>query len=81
MKKNSKIKAEISGHTDSQGAEDKNQELSERRAQSVVDYLVEKGIDENRFEVIGYGEETPIANNSSAKGRQKNRRVEFKIIN
>ncbi len=81
MKKNSNIKAEISGHTDSQGAEDKNQELSERRAQAVVDYLVEKGIDAIRFEVIGYGEETPIANNSSAKGRQKNRRVEFKIIN
>lgn len=69
----------IEGHTDSQGADVYNQDLSERRAQAVVDYLVGKGIDSNRLGAIGYGEDLPIGDNDTSEGRAMNRRIEFTV--
>ncbi|HSH64269.1 MAG TPA: OmpA family protein [Bacteroidia bacterium] len=74
------MKIEISGHTDSKGAADYNQKLSESRAKSVVDYLVKAGIAQNRLTFAGYGKDQPIATNDTDEGRQLNRRTEFKII-
>lgn len=67
----------IEGHTDSRGAADDNQALSERRAQAAVAYLVPIGIDPQRLIAIGYGETQPIASNDTADGRASNRRVQF----
>jgi OOP family OmpA-OmpF porin len=69
----------IEGHTDSHGKEDYNQKLSEDRANSVMDYLVKKGIDQSRLSAKGFGLTKPIASNDTDEGRQRNRRVEFKI--
>ncbi len=80
MKYNSSIEIQISGHTDEKGKTGYNQELSEKRALAVVDYLVHKGIDEERLKYKGYGENRPIAENTTETGRQLNRRVEFEII-
>ncbi|MCQ9091135.1 OmpA family protein [Vibrio alginolyticus] len=66
----------IIGYTDSSGAEAYNMKLSERRAQSVADYLAQQGIDASRLTVIGMGENGPIASNDTAEGRAQNRRVE-----
>jgi outer membrane protein OmpA-like peptidoglycan-associated protein len=71
----------VEGHTDNVGGAAYNKDLSERRAASVVRYLVEKGgIERERLEARGYGFERPVASNASAKGRSLNRRVEFAII-
>jgi outer membrane protein OmpA-like peptidoglycan-associated protein len=67
----------IEGHTDSQGAEDMNQKLSERRAESVKDYLVSQGVPAERIRTEGRGESQPIADNNSPEGRANNRRVEI----
>ena len=69
----------IEGHTDSNGSDAFNLELSQKRTQSVKDYLISKGIAESRIKSIGYGESRPIATNSTAIGRAKNRRVELKM--
>lgn len=69
-----------SGHTDSQGEADKNQDLSESRAQACVAYLIDKGISEDRLVYIGYGESQPIADNINRAGRAINRRVEFELF-
>lgn len=69
----------IEGHTDNTGAEDYNQTLSEKRAQSVSDYLNTLGIANARITTTGYGELQPIADNSTAQGRDQNRRVEVAI--
>ena len=74
------LRYEIQGHTDSQGSDEYNLILSAARAGTVRMYLLSKGVPEERVLGIGYGETMPIANNSSAAGRAKNRRVEFKII-
>ncbi|MBI3502647.1 MAG: OmpA family protein [Bacteroidetes bacterium] len=73
------MKIEISGHTDSKGADDYNMKLSQARAQSVVDYLIQKGIGKNRLTAKGYGKTKPIATNDTDEGRQLNRRTEFEI--
>lgn len=65
----------IEGHTDSSGQDDYNQSLSERRAQAVVDYIVEQGIGEDRVQAEGRGESDPVADNTTEAGRQQNRRV------
>jgi outer membrane protein OmpA-like peptidoglycan-associated protein len=65
------------GHTDSTGSESHNQELSERRARSVVNYLIGRGVDPTRLHAIGYGEAEPVADNASAEGRRRNRRVDL----
>jgi OOP family OmpA-OmpF porin len=69
----------VAGHTDSVGADAYNQGLSERRAASVKDYLVGKGVDASRLTTVGYGESNPIASNDTADGRALNRRVELNL--
>lgn len=72
---------EVAGHTDNVGGADPNKSLSQRRAEAVVAYLSDKkGIDRKRLVAKGYGQEKPIADNKTAKGRQQNRRVEFVIL-
>ncbi len=70
---------EITGYTDSSGPAAYNQKLSERRAQSVADYLTAAGIGSDRLTVKGMGEENPVADNSTREGREKNRRVEVVV--
>ncbi len=74
------LKIEISGHTDSKGADEYNKTLSNNRAKAVLDYLVKAGISAGRLTSVGYGEEQPIATNDTDEGRQLNRRTEFKIL-
>ena len=75
------IRIAIEGHTDSQGADEYNQELSERRAAAVVAFLVEEyDIDEERLESAGYGETKPVADNETSEGRAQNRRVELVLL-
>ncbi len=69
----------IEGHTDSEGADTYNQTLSENRANSVKEWLVNAGIDSSRLQIIGYGEGKPVATNETDEGRSKNRRVEIII--
>lgn len=73
-------KIEIEGHTDNKGAADKNIDLSARRARSVQKYLIDHGIAAERLVANGYGPNRPIADNGTEKGRAKNRRVDFRII-
>ncbi|NPA44116.1 MAG: OmpA family protein [Chlorobi bacterium] len=80
LKKYKNIRVEISGHTDSQGSESSNLKLSQRRAQSVVDYLISQGVNFAQIVAKGYGESQPRADNSTRAGRQLNRRVEAKIL-
>jgi len=69
----------IEGHTDNVGSEQKNKTLSEQRATSVLNYLVERGVDKKRLQAIGYGLTKPVADNKTEEGRAKNRRVELVI--
>lgn len=69
----------VYGHTDSQGADDYNMGLSQRRANAAAQYLVSQGVNPNRIVVQGYGESRPRATNATAAGRQQNRRVEIYI--
>jgi len=71
----------VEGHTDSVGSAKLNQSLSESRALSVKEFLVEKGIEEFRLSAVGYGEEKPIATNNTRAGRTQNRRVEINLVN
>jgi len=73
-------KIEVGGHTDDRGKADYNRDLSGRRAKSVVKYLVDHGIAADKLSDKGYGPDKPIANNKDAKGRERNRRVEFVIL-
>ena len=73
-------KFSIEGHTDSQGGASTNQKLSEARATSVRDFLVDKGVDSSRLTVIGYGEDKPISTNKTRAGRKENRRVEINLV-
>jgi len=70
----------IEGHTDNTGARDLNQRLSEQRAQSVADYAASNGVARNRMTTKGYAFDQPIADNTTAAGRQQNRRVEVAIF-
>lgn len=80
------MKVMIEGHTDSKGTEPYNQKLSERRAQAVFNYFVDKGISSSRMQTIGYGETRPIASNTkpngsdNPEGRALNRRVELRVM-
>lgn len=80
MVKYPETKIEVQGHTDSVGDSNSNLTLSQLRAQSVTSYLTSKGVDSNRIKSVGFGESMPIASNDNAEGREKNRRVEIKII-
>jgi OOP family OmpA-OmpF porin len=72
-------KISIEGHTDSDGADNYNLKLSQGRAEAVMHYLVEHGIEKARLGAHGYGEQKPIASNDTPDGKEKNRRVEFMI--
>jgi outer membrane protein OmpA-like peptidoglycan-associated protein/tetratricopeptide (TPR) repeat protein len=74
------LKIELSGHTDDRGSAVYNQDLSERRAKTVVDYLTKKGIAADRLKAAGYGLTQPMVPNSNSANRQLNRRTEFKIL-
>jgi outer membrane protein OmpA-like peptidoglycan-associated protein/tetratricopeptide (TPR) repeat protein len=76
----SNMRIEIGGHTDNHGSLKYNTQLSESRAKSVVDYLVNMGIDRSRLEYKGYAYLKPIDTNDTPEGRQNNRRVEFKVL-
>src|SRR5690606_41393857 len=81
MSVNEKIQVEISGHTDNIGRKNYNLWLSRKRANAVVEYLINKGIDERRLIAKGYGDSRPLASNDNEiDGRELNRRVEFRII-
>jgi len=81
MEENPTMKLEIAGHTDNVGSESSNQQLSQSRAEAVVNYLTGNGAGKDRLIGTGYGERMPIADNDTDLGRQLNRRVEFKILN
>ncbi len=77
MNEHSGIIVNVEGHTDNAGSDAYNQGLSERRAQTVVDYLVSKGIDASRLRPMGYGESRPAESNDTDEGRARNRRVDL----
>jgi outer membrane protein OmpA-like peptidoglycan-associated protein/tetratricopeptide (TPR) repeat protein len=77
---NHTVVVEIGGHTDSDGGDDYNQRLSERRAESVRKYLISRGIDGSRIFAHGYGETTPVADNITPAGKRLNRRTEITIL-
>jgi outer membrane protein OmpA-like peptidoglycan-associated protein len=77
LEQNPEIRLIIEGHTDSQGSDAYNEDLSRRRGQAVANELVSRGISSARFEVVGRGEASPVADNTTAAGRQQNRRVEI----
>ena len=79
MNENKDKKAALAGFTDSIGTEAYNLKLSDRRWMSVRDYVVKKGVDSSRVSGQGFGETKPIADNKTAQGRSKNRRVEIKV--
>ena len=70
---------DVMGHTDSTGSAQYNLDLSRRRAESVANYLVSRGVSRARIETLGYGEDYPIADNATEAGRAQNRRVEIRI--
>jgi outer membrane protein OmpA-like peptidoglycan-associated protein len=74
------VRVRIEGHTDSRGSHDHNEKLSQGRAASVRQYLIDHGVDPGRMESVGYGPDRPIATNKTAAGREENRRVEFLIV-
>ena len=81
LSSNPERSVQIEGHTDSVGNDDYNFSLSQRRAESVRHYLINRGIAANRMDASGKGESSPVASNSDATGRQMNRRVEVVIAN
>ena len=80
MNDNPAIRIEIAAHTDDVGSNEHNLRLSNKRAASVVSFLAENAISEERLQTKGYGELQPVAPNDSAENRAKNRRVEIRII-
>jgi outer membrane protein OmpA-like peptidoglycan-associated protein len=80
MKDYDRISVEVQGHTDSDGSASYNRKLSDERANSVRQYLIEAGISEDRLQAKGYGEDKPIDTNATPEGKERNRRVEFKIV-
>ncbi len=78
---NPDLKVEIQGYTDNIGSDEYNMKLGEKRAEAVRDYLISKGVSADRLTVRSFGENQPIADNTTANGRAMNRRVEFKVLN
>lgn len=77
MEKFPEANLEVQGHTDDKGTDEYNQQLSQKRAETVVGYLISKGIDRSRLRAVGYGRSMPVADNKKRHGREKNRRVEM----
>jgi OOP family OmpA-OmpF porin len=71
---------QVDGYTDSTGGAKRNRELSQSRAESVMKYMVDKGIDKSRLQAKGHGPDDPIADNTTPEGQEANRRVEFNIV-
>lgn len=80
MTENSEMKIEIAGHTDETGTEELNKQLSLQRAQAVVNFLIMLDIEPYRLSYKGYGSTRPLFNNDTPEGREKNRRVEFRVV-
>lgn len=80
LRANPEVKVRVDGHTDAQGADAYNQQLSQARAASVSSALATMGIDRARIEAVGHGESEPVADNKTAAGRQQNRRVEVTLV-
>jgi outer membrane protein OmpA-like peptidoglycan-associated protein len=78
---NPQARIEVGGHTDNQGRHDYNMDLSQQRAQSVVEWMVTHGVARDRFEVVGYGPDRPVAPNDSPENMARNRRIEFRHLN
>jgi outer membrane protein OmpA-like peptidoglycan-associated protein len=74
------VRVAVEGHTDGVGSDAYNQRLSERRARAVLDYLVRAGVASDRLEAQGFGKSRPVADNATADGRARNRRVELRIL-
>lgn len=81
LRRNIDLVVEVAGHTDSAGSAEYNASLSERRANTVRDFLVARGVNGGNVTARGYGEDLPIADNSTADGRARNRRVELRVLN
>lgn len=80
LTKNPDVRIEVSGHTDNVGKADANKRLSRARAKSVRDYLIKRGVEAERIDYAGYGMEQPVESNKTKAGREKNRRVEVKVL-
>ncbi|SEP85683.1 Outer membrane protein OmpA [Solimonas aquatica] len=80
LKAHPDITVEVDGHTDAKGSDAYNEDLSQRRAEAVVRYLTQAGVDASRMSAKGFGESHPIADNDTDEGREQNRRVELKIM-
>ncbi len=80
LKTNPSVKVEFGGHTDNIGSDAENLALSEKRAKSVYDYIINLGIDKARLKYKGFGESQPINNNNTEEARASNRRIEFKVL-
>ena len=80
IKNSAGVKFEIGGHTDNVGNDAYNQQLSEKRAKSVYDYLISQGVGQSQLSFKGYGKQVPIGDNSTAEGREQNRRTELKVV-
>ena len=79
LNENKDLKLDVDGYTDNKGKADKNQLLSQNRADAVKKYMVSKGVDESRLVATGHGMDSPVADNKTAAGRAKNRRVELHL--
>ena len=80
LKENPSVKVEIQGHTDSDASDAYNLKLSQKRAETVKEYLAKKGIEAGRMSTVGFGETKPISDNTTPTGKAKNRRIEFKVL-
>ena len=80
LKEFNRTLVDVTGHTDSTGSAGHNQQLSERRAATVAEYLVSQGNNPQRFQVLGMGQNEPVASNATPDGRAQNRRVEIRIV-
>ena len=80
LKENVKVKIAIHGHTDSDGDQKLNLELSSKRAKQVQDYIISMGVEPNRLSFKGYGEKNPLQSNNNEKGKSINRRTEFFVV-
>ncbi len=80
LKSQDNLKVQIAGHTDSVGAAEYNQTLSQQRADAVMKFLIDQGVDAKRLTAIGFGETQPVADNNTVSGRAMNRRVEFRLV-
>ncbi|MCG2609290.1 OmpA family protein [Acinetobacter sp. SM34] len=81
IKRAPQVHLTVKGHTDASGNAQVNKALSQKRAQTIVDYLVKQGVDPAQLQAVGYGSEQPVADNATPEGQFKNRRIEFEVLN